>query len=78
MILYERMVGPRPFQGQIAFKIQQAIIKNPASSLKERDPILSEPLDALCQRALAKKPEDRFPGAKEMATALEELLGPKI
>jgi hypothetical protein len=78
VILYERMVGTRPFQGRNAFEIQQAIVKNPAPSLKAKVPSLSEPLDALCHRAQAKNPEDRFPGAKEMATTLEEPLGPKI
>jgi serine/threonine-protein kinase len=78
VILYELITEVRPFQGRNAFEIQQAIVEMPTPSLREQNPQLPKSLDALCLRALAKKPEDRFPSAGDMSAALRKLLDSKI
>ena len=65
VVLYEMLTGSPPFRGEY----EQAIIY---SILHEDPPVLEDDdLSALMTRALAKKPEDRFQSAEELAEACE-------
>jgi serine/threonine-protein kinase len=69
VLLWEALVGERMFKGtetEIVFKVLQAP-SEPPSKVKEGVP---EAIDAIALRALAKKPEERFENAREMADAL--------
>jgi serine/threonine protein kinase len=69
VILYEILAGRRPFSGQVT-EIMSAILERPPP------PVANVParLEAVCQRALAKDPGDRFPTAEHFARALEAAL----
>jgi predicted Ser/Thr protein kinase len=77
VILYELLAGVRPFAGEGAAEVLRRIVHAPAPPLPL--PELPEPargrLLAILARALAKDPAARFPGASQMADALEEVLG---
>jgi eukaryotic-like serine/threonine-protein kinase len=76
LLLFEMLVGRRPFRGVDSEVLRQQLIE--AMPLlsdtlpKER---LSRELDVVLQKATAKEKSKRFPDAKAMASALEEVLG---
>lgn len=76
LLLFEMVVGRRPFRGVDSEVLRQQLIETlPLLSdtlPKER---LSRGLDVVLQRATAKEKSKRFADAKTMASALEEVLG---
>jgi formylglycine-generating enzyme required for sulfatase activity len=73
MTLYEMLTGALPFDSTSSeFKIQQFHVQGRVPCLRETNPAVPGWLDAVVQRALAKRPEDRFVGAVVMAAALQD------
>lgn len=73
VILYEMLAGQLPFRGTATEVLGQLLSVLPRPVLVLR-PDLDPRLDAICRRAMAKKPLDRFAAAREMATALQDYL----
>ena len=73
-MLYEALTGARLYKRETDFEVCQAIIDDPVPSARDLVPEVSEHLDAIVQKALAKRPEDRFQSAGEMQQALQEFL----
>jgi serine/threonine protein kinase len=73
VILYELLTNQRPFQGSLGEVIGQIQHIEPPS-IRSLNPQLDERLDAICRRALAKNPADRFPSMKALADALDAYL----
>jgi class 3 adenylate cyclase/Flp pilus assembly protein TadD len=74
IILYELLVGRCPFVGPVAVvlgRIAVDPIDPPSCHRKDLDPRL----DALCLKALARQPEDRFPSMAAFADAITALAG---
>ena len=69
-LLYEAVERALPFQGQTAFEISSAILREPAPALPERTPA---GLRAIVQRCLAKEPGERYQQAVEARAALEAI-----
>jgi serine/threonine-protein kinase len=69
VVFYEMLVGERPFTGSLPalFHNIQTLTPTPPSSLRVD---LPSAFDAVITRALAKRPEDRFPTAQAMAEAV--------
>jgi len=76
VILFELLTGNLPFQGSVASIIGQILSKEPESPLKHR-PDMSPRLAAICTKAMAKKPKDRYPSMLAMANDLMEFLKSK-
>jgi formylglycine-generating enzyme required for sulfatase activity len=74
VILYEMLAGRRPFQGTANEVLGQVIYMPPEPPSKFR-PDLDPGLEAVCLKALAKKPEDRF---ASMTAFAEALGGPRV
>ena len=70
-VLYEMLVGARPFAGESAADILAAVLSSDPRRLGERRPEVPEGLDTVVRRCLAKRPDDRFGSAREVAAALE-------
>ncbi len=68
IIAYELLTGRRPFTGNNAEVMRQALNERPQNP-SEFNPNISVQLDWAVQKALAKKREDRFQTAKEFADA---------
>lgn len=69
VILYRLLTGTTPFTGSVMEVLAQAQFNDPtppSAVLPELDPAL----DAICLKAIAKQPADRYPSAKDFATAL--------
>jgi len=74
-VLYELLAGHRPFQGANYTDTILGIISRPHTPLQEIRDDLPPGLVAAIDKALAKKPEDRFPNADAFGRALEKVLG---
>ena len=73
VILFEMLTGRTPFAGGITVVIGQ-ILAAPAPHVKEFRPDVDARLDAICCKAMAKEPADRFPSMAELADALGQYL----
>lgn len=73
VILYEMLAGRPPFSGSIAEVFGQLmhVVPPPPSELR---PGVDRRLDAVCVKALAKEPGNRFKSMKELADALDRVL----
>src|SRR5690242_19160042 len=71
VVLYELLTGSKPFEGP-PDAVSEKILREPYRPSSELNPKGSPAaLDAVIARALAKKPEERFPTARDFAAALE-------
>ncbi|MGH8746369.1 MAG: protein kinase domain-containing protein, partial [Burkholderiales bacterium] len=78
VVLYEMLVHRTPFEGagEIAmFELMRRIMVEPHRGVSELDSMLPREFDRILSRALAKKPEERYQRAGEMAEALRKLRG---
>ncbi len=75
VVLYQLLTGDRPFEGSMTAIMQKALNTMPSlpSELAVTAPVA---FDAIVLRALAKRPEDRFPDARSFAAALHAALIP--
>ncbi|MCC7541730.1 MAG: serine/threonine protein kinase [Deltaproteobacteria bacterium] len=72
--LYEALVGRSLYHRKTQYETMKAIIDEPVPSARAARPDVPPELDAIVQKALAKKPEDRFATAGAMSDALEVFL----
>jgi serine/threonine protein kinase len=71
VVLYELLTGSKPFEGP-PDAVSEKILREPYRPASELNPKGSPAaLDAVIAKALAKKPEERFPTARDFAAALE-------
>jgi len=79
VVLYEMLTGRTPFAregDEIALDVMDRIAAEPHPPLREVRPGLPAAFEAIIDRALAKKPEERFASAAEMAAALRACVAP--
>jgi serine/threonine protein kinase len=69
VILYELLTGEVPFSGDLLALMSQVTLDAPAPPSSRRAG-LDPRLDAICLKALAKAPADRFPSMRAFADAL--------
>jgi serine/threonine-protein kinase len=69
-VLHEMITGEPPFAAESRQVMLLRILQEPPPALVARRPDVWSSLDAAVQRALAKRPEDRFPNATAFAAAL--------
>jgi serine/threonine protein kinase len=74
VILYELLTGRPPFEGN-AFEILRAIHLASPVPLEERCPQIAPELAAICRKAMAQNPAERYPSMTAFAEALERWLG---
>jgi tRNA A-37 threonylcarbamoyl transferase component Bud32 len=69
VLLYQLLTGEKPFEGSVTSVMHKVLNTEPPmpSALSVSVPAT---LDAVVQRAMAKRPEDRFATARDFATAL--------
>ena len=73
-ILYELLAGQPPFSGKKTLDILQRVRTQPPRPPREFVPDVPVALQAVCLKALAKKPEDRYASATELAQEVERFL----
>jgi hypothetical protein len=75
VVLYEMLTGARPFEGSLGTLLGKIATADP-SSPSELRPEIDERLNAICLRALARSPSERFQTMTEFSSALGEAAGP--
>jgi len=75
VILYQFLTGERPFAGSSTTTMQKVLKQDPLPP-STLNVTLPASVDAVVQKALAKRPEDRFQSAQEFADALRAALAP--
>jgi tRNA A-37 threonylcarbamoyl transferase component Bud32 len=75
VVLYELLTGERPFPGDTISTVIYHIINDEPAPVTEVNPRLPPALDPLVMKALAKRPEDRYPSARAFQQAMAILLG---
>ena len=79
VILYGCVAGVLPFQADSSYSMMMKHVAEPAPDLNALHlPGITPQFAAVVQRALAKKPEDRFADAQAMRDALEQALRPVV
>src|SRR5262245_221726 len=76
VILYEMLSGERPFRGDSAIEVMNAILKEEPPELGETNAKISLQLEKLVRRCLEKPPERRFHSAYDLGFALEAMSTP--
>jgi serine/threonine protein kinase/tetratricopeptide (TPR) repeat protein len=75
IILYELLTGRRPFSGDNVPSLLNRIVNEMPARLDPGNSNPPEGLEAVIQKAIAKKPADRYPSCADMAAAMEEATG---
>ncbi len=70
VLLFELLTGRVPFQSESFFEVMQAHLQQEPPPPRQFAPAMPEALEAAILRALAKKPEDRFPSVDALRDAL--------
>jgi serine/threonine-protein kinase len=70
--IFETITGRSLYRRKTEAATMRAVIMDPVPSLKERLPDVSDDLDKILQKALAKEAGDRFETAADFANALEQ------
>ena len=73
-VLYETLTGHVPYQRPSAVSKIYAHVADPIPSVRDEVSEIPEQLDAIIAKAMAKRPEDRFGSARELAAALGQAL----
>jgi dienelactone hydrolase len=73
IVLYEMLVGERPFPGASQVETLMAIVRDAPPSLAERRPDLPPELVRIVNRCLEKDPHNRFPSVVEVHRELAQL-----
>ncbi len=71
VVIFETITGRSLYRRKTEAATMRAVIMDPVPSLKERLPDVSEDLDKILQKALAKEASDRHESAAEFANELE-------
>lgn len=75
VILYQLLTGRTPYKGELWEVLANLVTKEPPAPATLR-PDLDPALDAICRKAMARKPADRYASMIDMAAALTDYLNP--
>src|SRR5262245_61782490 len=76
VVMYEMIAKRRPFAGDSAIEVMNAILKEEPPELGETKVKITPALERIVRRCLEKKPEMRFQSASDLTFALEVLSAP--
>jgi formylglycine-generating enzyme required for sulfatase activity/serine/threonine protein kinase len=76
VIMYELLTGIRPFRGEQVLDVLGQVLTAEPEPPRVHRPGLDPRLEAICLKALAKQPADRWPTMQTLAEALGECLQP--
>jgi serine/threonine-protein kinase len=71
-ILYEILTGQRPFAGTTVQDVLRKVREEDPPAPRCLCPEITPGLEAICRRAMARNPQDRYSTAKELADAVQQ------
>lgn len=74
VVLYELLTGEPPFSGRKPLEILVKIVKHPVPPVRTRCPEAPPELVAICEKALAREPADRYADARGLAEEIRAYL----
>jgi serine/threonine protein kinase len=77
VILYQMLAGRLPYKSQTIDMLKREILESEPTPVRQYCPDLPPELEAICRKAMAKEPADRFSTAADMAAALRSPLQTK-
>ena len=77
-VLYRMLTGHVPFTGKSTMAVLMALAEQQPASVRSRTPDVSETLDQIVLRLLAKNPAERFQSASEVIAALDHHQGERL
>jgi WD40 repeat protein len=72
--LYILLTGKKPYEGRSAQEVAERVKAADFVPPRRNNPAVSRALEAVCIKAMAPRPEDRYPDASELARDLERWL----
>jgi serine/threonine protein kinase len=72
VVLFQMLSGRAPFSGNTPYAVAVKHIQEPLPPLHQMNPAIPAVVDAVLQKATAKRREDRYPSAGAVAQALRE------
>ena len=75
IVLYELLAGEVPYPGENLMNVAMRHVSEPVPSVRAARPDVLERVDAVVARALAKRPDERYPSMEALAAELEACLG---
>jgi eukaryotic-like serine/threonine-protein kinase len=76
VVLYEMLCGRRPFRGETTLATLASILREDPPTLRQLRLEIPAELERIVKRCMAKKPEQRYGSATEVARDLEQLRKP--
>ena len=73
-VLFEMLTGRRLFAGESEISVLESVRECRVQSVRDVDPTVPEPVDAIVRRALAEDPDDRYQTAGEMQKEIDAVL----
>ncbi|MGE0711604.1 MAG: serine/threonine-protein kinase [Planctomycetota bacterium] len=73
-VLYQALTGSPPYAGEGTFAVLNQVLRGPPPPPQERRARLPAGVCAVCVRAMAHAPEDRYPSAAALAEDLERVI----
>jgi len=70
-VLYECLTGRRAFEGASIVELVAAVCEGEATPPRRIDPKIPAPLERVCLKAMARRPEERYQSAQAMLEDLE-------
>jgi serine/threonine protein kinase len=74
VVMYQAVTGYKPFPGEDIHEICYKIVNSEFEHPSRLNPAVPKAFDRLMEKALAKKPEDRFQTGQELFQALREIM----
>ena len=74
VLLFELLTGEVPYDGDGAVTVALKHVHDPVPSVRTRRSEVSPRVDELVRRAMAKRPEDRFPSIQDLIREIDECL----
>jgi hypothetical protein len=78
VLLYELLTGEVPYRAESFMAVAMRHLRDPVPSVRERRPNVPARVDEIVARAMAKRPEDRFPSTEAMMGAIEAALADEV
>ena len=78
VLLYELLTGEVPYPADSFMAVAMRHLRDAVPSVRERRSDVPDRVDEIVARAMAKRPEDRFPSTKAMVAAIEAALADDV
>ena len=77
VILFEMLTGQRPYESDTLMRLAMMHLLKPVPQIQSANPAVPPAYQTVINRAMAKKPEDRYPTATDLSKAVMAIVRPR-